>query len=475
MENDVIDALQDVGYNGPILGEGGLDKALEGTTKSEEFRKAVVWLAAELKALCKLDEQVNDISTSEDSASFLLELSSFLKEIGCQYKFLTEGHISERLNGKRNALLLLHYLVTELQSARMIAVKKPSISSFMEIKLQETSTASELKNMLIALKFPKPPDNIQPAQLFVKVEQRLKEVISKAPADLLSQPLFQGVLTDKQWHQLSNIQRDLHDEYRMRREMLIKRLDVTVQSFQWSDRVKHKGEEIANAMAVKRRAMSSEPTVELSDLLAARVDLAIIEKTSSANVRKNTQTQLTKVIIGRVPDRGGRTTDQAPPPPEMPSWQKERSAGGGGGRGGGGRGGGGGGGGGGGRGGRGGHGGHGGGGGDRNRVQGGWNQGSNDRGQGGYNRDRDQGRDQGRANRDQAGGWNRGGQDREQGGGWNRGGQDREQGGGWNRGGQGQDRDRGYGGGRGGGGGGGYRDQGHHGGRGGGRRDNNYR
>lgn len=38
---------------------------------------------------------------------------------------------------------------------------------------QETSTASELKSMLITLKFPKPPDNIQPAQLFVKVEQRV--------------------------------------------------------------------------------------------------------------------------------------------------------------------------------------------------------------------------------------------------------------------------------------------------------------
>lgn len=406
MENDVIDALQDVGYEGPILEEGGLSRALEGTTKSPEFRKAVVWLAAELKTLCKLDEQVNDISSVEDAASFLLELSSFLKEIGCQYRFLTEGHVSERLQNKRNTLLLLHYLVTELQSARMVAVKRPSATPFMEIKLQETSTANELKTMLIALKFPKPPDNIQPSQLFAKVEQRLKDVISGAPPDLVSQPLFKGVLTDKQWHNLASIQRDLHDEYRMRREMLIKRLDVTIQSFQWSDRVKQRGEEIAKAMASKRKTMSSEPNVQLSDLLAARVDLAIIEKTSSASVRRNTQSQLNKVIIGQVPDRGGRTTDQAPPPPEMPSWQKERSAGGGG-RGGGGRGGGGG--------GRG----RGYGGGERNRVQGGWNQGSNDRGQG-----QGQGRD-----REQGGGWNRGNdRDQGQGGGWNRGNQDRDRG-----------------------------------------------
>lgn len=69
-------------YEGPILEEGALEKALENSIKSDEFRKVVVWLASELKVLCKLDEEVNDVASSEDAASFLLELSSFLKEIG---------------------------------------------------------------------------------------------------------------------------------------------------------------------------------------------------------------------------------------------------------------------------------------------------------------------------------------------------------------------------------------------------------
>lgn len=56
-------------------------------------------------------------------------------------------------------------------------------------------------------------------------------------------------------------------------------------------------------------------------LLAAREDLAIIEKTSSANVRKNTGTDIQKHVMGGVPDRGGRAYEMAPPPPEMPSWQ----------------------------------------------------------------------------------------------------------------------------------------------------------
>lgn len=43
-----------------------------------------------------------------------------------------------------------------------------------------------------------------------------------------------------------------------------------------------------------------EPDIDLADLLAARDDLAIIEKTSNANVRKFTTSAINKVIIGQV-------------------------------------------------------------------------------------------------------------------------------------------------------------------------------
>lgn len=83
---------------------------------------------------------------------------------------------------------------------------------------------------------------------------------------------------------------------------------------------------------------TGETSTDLIALLAARESMAIIEKTSSANVRKNTQTDIQKHVMGRVPDRGGRAYEHAPPPPEMPSWQQRSGVGkgGGGGRGGGG-------------------------------------------------------------------------------------------------------------------------------------------
>lgn len=82
--------------------------------------------------------------------------------------------------------------------------------------------------------------------------------------------------------------------------MLIKRLDVTVQSFQWSEKAKSNENEIISKFTTPRNKMTVEPEVTIADLLAAREDLAIIEKTSNALVRKNTQSSVNKVIIGRV-------------------------------------------------------------------------------------------------------------------------------------------------------------------------------
>merc|ERR1719270_625014 len=87
--------------------------------------------------------------------------------------------------------------------------------------------------------------------------------------------------------------------------------------------------------------MSDTPGVTVSDLLAAREDDAIIEAVSGSGARQHTRTSINKVLIGAVPDRGGRTETMAAPPPEMPSWQQRQpDQGRGGGRGGHGRGGG---------------------------------------------------------------------------------------------------------------------------------------
>lgn len=64
--------------------------------------------------------------------------------------------------------------------------------------------------------------------------------------------------------------------------------------------MKGKEELINKSYGEKRKTMKAEPGVSLADLISAREDLAIIEKTSNASVRKNTKSSINKVIIGQV-------------------------------------------------------------------------------------------------------------------------------------------------------------------------------
>ncbi|KAB7501402.1 Protein FAM98A [Armadillidium nasatum] len=362
-------------YAGDIKDEESLKNSVTGPNggaRNLSYAHLVAWLTEELRELCQLEEQVTPLSSSEDHSSFIMEVCSFIKEMGCPHKKLTEGSLSDRLSSEENRILLLSYLIGELQAARMISAANPSQG--LKVEMKESEPAKDLKALLIALHFPKPPNNITPKQLFIKVKDKVSDVLSKAHVSLVAEPLFTGVLTDKQWNYLDQMQWELQSEYRMRRQMLIKRLDVTIQSFQWSDRAKMRENELNEAFRKRRDLMSVEPLVTLGHLLAARKDLAVLEKTSNASVRKNTKTNLNKVIIGKVPDRGGRASELEPPPPEMPSWSQRQPGGGGGGD----------------RGGRGGGGqrGRGGSGFSSDRIQGGWNQGGggfdNRGGGGGY-------------------------------------------------------------------------------------------
>ncbi|KAL1517950.1 hypothetical protein ABEB36_001646 [Hypothenemus hampei] len=323
LEDKILKGLEDIGYTGPLLKLPQLEAAVKIGQKHEEFTKLVSFLTNEIKTLLNIDEEVNAISSPEDSVVFVMEITSFLKELNCPYSSLTQGLVSERLQNYSERLLLLDYLLTELMAARILHEKKPN--RVIELKLHETPEGADMRQILQTLRFTKPPANINIKQLFDKLDITIPLVLKKANADLIGKPMFNGSLSDKQWEILRGVQNDLNNEYKIRREMLLTRLDVTIQSFQWSDRTKGKEHLFEKVYHDNRKLLPVEPNVDISDLISARTEMAIIEKTSNASVRRNTQTPLNKVIIGQVPDRGGRSWEQAPPPPEMPAWQQTRT------------------------------------------------------------------------------------------------------------------------------------------------------
>ncbi|GBL83370.1 hypothetical protein AVEN_86860-1, partial [Araneus ventricosus] len=90
-----------------------------------------------------------------------------------------------------------------------------------------------------------------------------------SPKDTVGELLFSGYLTEKQWFQLEKLHQEVYTEYKYRRNLLLTRLDVTVTSFFWSDRLKSKTDEIMKKYNKQRCVISDEPAVKISDILSA--------------------------------------------------------------------------------------------------------------------------------------------------------------------------------------------------------------
>lgn len=113
-------------YTGPLLNYEKFCEALEVGPKSVEFTGLVAWIAEQISLLSKLDESVHSTTSQEDASSFLLELSSFLKELGCINQQLMSGNVNQRLANKEQRLFLLDYLLTELMTSAILESKKPA-------------------------------------------------------------------------------------------------------------------------------------------------------------------------------------------------------------------------------------------------------------------------------------------------------------------------------------------------------------
>ncbi|XP_072247678.1 protein FAM98A [Leuresthes tenuis] len=322
MENDILISLEDLGYQGPLLEEGALDSSVSSGAVSPEFTKLCAWIISELRFYSKLEENVHATNCPSEAEGFQLEMSGLLSELACPYPVLTSGDITKRFLSRTDCLLLITFLVSELEASRMILINKP------QKKAQESGSPvfQELKGICVALGMSKPPANITMFQFFSGIEKKLKEAISRVPGNHVGEPLLKRALGPVHLEKIEAINQALVNEYEVRRKMLLKRLDVTVQSFGWSDRAKTHAENLGKVYQPLRSALSTKSKISVAHLLAARQDFSKILRTSSGKIREKTACAINKVLMGRVPDRGGRPCEIEPPPPEMPSWQKRQDA-----------------------------------------------------------------------------------------------------------------------------------------------------
>ncbi|XP_019855044.1 PREDICTED: protein FAM98A-like [Amphimedon queenslandica] len=380
MDNDLLDkilySLDEIHCRGPLLEEvegkdgtqTGLEIAIASGLKDRNYVQLVMCLTSELKELLKLNETVTEPSGPDDSESFHLELRSFLNELKCYHETLVTDLAA--FNEPRNRLILIDYLLSELMTARLLKVKIEESTEYKRNNFESNpyDVQSNLSAILNVFGVDTPPPHVTPTMILDKIIKKTQEHISKAPAGFIGKPLVLQPLSAEQWGTLDRINEALLKEYSVRRQMLLTRCSVTVQSFKWSDRTKGKDESFTSVYQSKWTPLKEKAPIPIARVLAAKNDLLSIERTSSGSVRQNTVSDINKVLIGSVPDRGGRPNETRPPP-EMPSFKQRTEAprekrDGGGGRGG-----------------------RGSGGGRGGRVQGGWSKGGGDNYQRSYSVD----------------------------------------------------------------------------------------
>tara|TARA_B110000208_G_scaffold180688_1_gene230641 strand:- start:557 stop:1786 length:1230 start_codon:yes stop_codon:yes gene_type:complete len=147
-------------------------------------------------------------------------------------------------------------------------------------------------------------------------------------------PIFaRSTATPAQMKRLVDINRVLRDDFALRRKLILERVDVTIQSFLWSQRGKENAEAIHAAIRPLRSNLEATPTPITTDHVF-EADAALVRSTtaivSSAGAgASSAASRIKSVVMGAVPDRGGRPGERRPGKESMPGWSKRRAGGGG--------------------------------------------------------------------------------------------------------------------------------------------------
>nr|XP_031314500.1 protein FAM98C isoform X6 [Camelus dromedarius] len=298
------------------LGYEGFPEMASPGTSCPDFRALCAQLAAELATLGVLkrerEEGAEALSAGGGPGAeeeFLRQLACLLGELYCPDRELCGGDGAVALRGPGARLRLLRFLCSELQAARLLRLRlhprldpspEPSGGEGGEKGAEEgAGMVQELVLTLQALGLSRPTPGTLASQL-------LRELHAKEALESLSQ--------------------GLRDQYCCRRRLLLKRLDLTTSAFHWSDRAEAQGEAMKAVLFPIREALTPESDVSISHVLAARADLSRLVPATSKTARQGTCCAINKVLMGSVPDRGGRPNELEPP---MPSWQSRREDGGG--------------------------------------------------------------------------------------------------------------------------------------------------
>lgn len=152
---------------------------------------------------------------------------------------------------------------------------------------------------------------------FTDVLSEVESRLARLPSGDMTESLLSTGLSTEQWMQIEKINQVLSEDYQCRRQMMIKRFQVTLESFAWGEKQKERSEVLASVPPLS--SLSGSSRVSLSLLIAVRKDQSLNEP-----IKAGISTPVYKTLMGGVPDRGGRPGEIEPP---MPAWGERRAKG----------------------------------------------------------------------------------------------------------------------------------------------------
>ncbi|GMT25154.1 hypothetical protein PFISCL1PPCAC_16451, partial [Pristionchus fissidentatus] len=287
------------------FGSDDFGSAIKEGFDKPEFARLLVLLGGEIRVLGLSEEAVLTVPASADAlTSFLYDLSAFLAQIDCPYDSLCCGKIEQRFVTIEARQLLIRFLLDELKCARLTAaecLQKPSTSKDSPLACSIAAAAATLGLLPIVSK--------TSAAEYVK---RMTEKVSLLSCPRPS-PIFTAALEAHRWPAVEAVAKRIGHDFRLRNLYLLKRFEVTMESFLFNPQIRKKETAIVALSAPQRERIACFEPPGLAELLAASERSLIIRK--AAFVRLSRSSLEPAALMETPADRGGRPNETELPNP----------------------------------------------------------------------------------------------------------------------------------------------------------------
>ncbi|GMS96669.1 hypothetical protein PENTCL1PPCAC_18844, partial [Pristionchus entomophagus] len=288
------------------FGSDDFGSAIRDGFDQPEFARLLVLIGGEIRVLYELSEEANLVVPSSKDAltSFLYDLSAFLAQIDCPYDSLCCGKIEDRFVTLEARQLLIRFLLDELKCARLTAAER--------LQKPSTSTASPVAGAVAAAAATLGMKPIGGTMNTVDYVRSMVEKVSHLSSPRPS-PIFTASLEAHRWPAIEAVAKRIGHDFRLRNLYLLKRLEVTMESFLFNPEIRKKEKSIVAQSTPQKEKLARFEPPGVIELMAASERNLIIRKAAATRLPRSALRP--SALEEKPADRGGRPNETDLPNP----------------------------------------------------------------------------------------------------------------------------------------------------------------